>query len=487
MIEQIKTGVQKLAGDLFSARPPRWLAWGWAAGLWLLGLFLWGQFLNWGRIPFDFHDWAEISAPRIAFVRDAVIQGRLPLHMPDASALRGVTDRYMALPDVMLAPQMVLLRWLDVGRFVLVNTWLLYSLGLLGLLWFQRRYRLSPAAFAVLFLLFNFNGHLLSHFSVGHANYGGTFLFPWLLAFIFTLLDRLRDNQPLPGWGWTAGVAFLLFFMLLNGSFHQFIWSLMLLGLVGLFAWRALPLVIKTGAAAGLLAAVRLLPPVLEMAKFDREFLSGYPSLMEVWNALVVMKQPSESLAARSILTSLGWWEFDLFTGLLGAGFLLFFGLYGWLKNQDGPEGYPHLLLPAGLLFLFAMGRIFRPLALLPILGGERVSARMIILPFTILLLLGAVYFQRRLEAHPPRPAFRWGLLGLLLLLLNDLWQHLKLWRVNVAAEAFPVTPVDLTLKVVANHPDPAYTSLLAAGAAVSLLAALALLWLAWRARRKAV
>jgi hypothetical protein len=52
--------------------------------------------------------------------------------MPDGSALRNVTDRYMALPDVMLAPQMLLLGVMPVGWFVLVNVWLMYTLGLFG-------------------------------------------------------------------------------------------------------------------------------------------------------------------------------------------------------------------------------------------------------------------------------------------------------------------------------------------------------------------
>lgn len=473
-----------LCENLFSAQPPKWLAYGWLAGLYLLGLFLWGQFLNWGRIPYDFHDWAEISAPRIAFVRDAVMKGQLPLHMPDASALRNVTDRFMALPDVMLPPQMVLLRFLDVGTFVLANTWLLYTLGMLGLIWLARRYRLSPAAFTVLFLLLNFNGHLLAHFSVGHVNYAGTFLFSWLAAFTLYLLDCQREGR-LPGRGWTAGVAFTLFYLLLNGSFHQFIWWLIFLGLVGLFNWKLLPVVLKTLLLSGLLGAVRLLPPVLEMAKFDKEFLSGYPSLTEMWNALVVMKQPSEALAGKSILTSLGWWEFDLFIGLLGAGFLLYFGLYRWLKDADRPEGYAGLLLPVTVVFALSIGRVYRLFMLIPILGGERVSARMVIVPFTFLVLLGSIAFQRWLEERRMRPAAQWALLGLLFLQLNDLWQNLKLWRVNVAAEAFPVTPVDLAMKTVANHPDAPYTTILAAGAAVSAVTAVVLIVMAIRERQK--
>jgi hypothetical protein len=59
-------------------------------------------------------------------------------------------------------------------------------------------------------------------------------------------------------------------------------------------------------------------------------------------------------------------------------------------------------------------------------------------------------------------------------------------WQVTNAVEAFPVARVDLTLKVVGNHPDPAYTNMLAIGAAVSVLtlAALIVLWVG--ERRKA-
>ena len=473
--------IATLIGYLFSAKPPRWVVWGWLAGLYLVGLFLWGQFFNWGRIPFDFHDWAEICAPRIAFVQNAVRTGQLPLHMPDASALRGVTDRFLSLPDVILAPQMLLLAVLDVGQYVLVNTWLMFTIGVAGLYWFWRRWRLSPAAFAVLFLLFNFNGHLLAHFSVGHVNYSGYFLFPWLLALMVQLLD-LRREARLPGWRWVAGTAFLLFFMLLNGSFHQFLWSLMFLGLVGLFDWKVFPRVLGALLLSGLLSAVRLLPPVLEMANFDREFLSGYTALLEVWNALVQMRPPAP--AVPSMLTSLGWWEFDLFVGLAGAGFLLYFGLYRWMKERAFAPQLQALFAPAAVLFVLSIGRLYRPLMLVPVLSSERVSARMIVLPFVVLLLLAVLMFQHWLETHAHSTLLRLGMLLAGVVLLNDLWQNLKLWRVNVAAQAFPVTPVNLALKVVANHADAAYTNLLAVGAGITLVTAVLLVGMAWREKR---
>ena len=41
--------------------------------LFIIGLAAWGWFLNWGSIPFDFHDWSEITAPRLAFLQEDAV------------------------------------------------------------------------------------------------------------------------------------------------------------------------------------------------------------------------------------------------------------------------------------------------------------------------------------------------------------------------------------------------------------------------------
>jgi hypothetical protein len=457
-----------------------WIEWGWIAALWLAGLFLFGQFFNWGNIPFDFHDWAEISAPRIAFMQDAVKTAQLPLHMPDGSALRNVTDRYMALPDVMLAPQMILLAVMPVGWFVLVNVWLMYSIGLIGLVNLWKRLRLSPVAFAFLFFLFNFNGSILTHFGVGHVNYTGYFLYPIL----FVLLMKMTESDTpfslknRASWRWLAGYAFLMFFLLLNGSFHQFVWALMLTGLAGLFRWKNFLQAMSGIIAAGLLSAFRLLPPALHLGQFDSEFLSGYPSVMDVWTALVGMVSPDKAFAHTGQLTNLGWWEFDLFVGLAGAVFLLVFGLGWWLSKHGAPQWLKTLAGPGLILFVLSIGSVYKVVMYLPIplINGERVSARLVTLPF-VLLMLAAVYaFQRFLDENGTSITWRWASLASLFLLVHDMWQNLKLWRVNVAAQYFPVTPVNLAIKVVSNHPDAAYTNLLLAGAGITLVLCIILL-----------
>ena len=455
----------------------RWIVWLWLAGLFLAGVFLWGKFLNWGNIPFDFHDWAEVNAPRLAFVRDAVITGELPLHMPDGSALRNITDRYMSLPDVILSPQVYLMRWMDVGPFVLVNTLIFYTLGMFGLLWFRRRFSLGLVPFTLLFFLFNFNGHILTHMSIGHITWNGYFLFPWVLALVFQLLGG--DSS----WKWVARMSLLLFFMYINGSFHHFIWVLLFLGLLAIANPRHFWMVIKAGLFSILLSMVRLLPPTLHLADFDDEFLGGYPTLLDVWNSLVQVRYPVDSLSIRSMLSPLGWWEYSLYLGLAGTIFLLAFGVLRWLRRGEGAAGYPALLLPVLGIALLSIGRIYKLLRIVPIplLSGERASIRMMILPLVVLMILAAIEFQDWLNNKKPGVIQLIAWLGVTGVVVHDLWQHLKVWQVTNAFSAFPNTPVNLAIKTVSNHPDPPYITLLIIGSAVSLASLVVLFVLAFR------
>lgn len=484
MLNWIPKYLQPLLNAIFDREAEQknaWWGWTWLTGLYLSGVFLWGKFLNWGRIPFDFHDWAEVNAPRMAFLRDAVIKGVLPLHMPDASALRGITDRFMALPDVVLSPQIILMRFMDVGTFILIDTLIFYSLGVLGLLWIRKRYGLSLIAFSALFFLFNFNGHILAHYSVGHITWAGYFLFPWVFALIFQLLDG--DHS----WAWAARMALLLFFMYLQGSFHQFVWVLIFLGILAITSWNHFWPVFKAGVFAVLLSMVRILPPTLHLGQFDDEFLGGYPSLMDVLNSLVTIKFPEQSLDMRSMLSTLGWWEYSLYLGLAGTACLIFFGIYRWLKNPTSNHAYPQLLIPIFVMFLLSIGRVYRLVRIVPIplFSGERASIRMLILPVALLLILAAIELQAWIRSRKQTVPIQMAELGVLLLIVHDLWQNLKAWQVTNAFNAFPLTPVNLSIKTVANHPDAPYLMILGIGAGISFLSFLVLMTFTWKEKKR--
>ena len=434
----------------------------------------WGYFLNFGDIPFDFHDWAEVNAPRLAFTKDAVEHWQLPLHMPDSSALRGVTDRFMALPDVILSPQIILLRWMSVGTFVLVNTWLLIALGYLGMIRLMKRFELSTLTFTWAALLFYFNGHILSHYSVGHITWDGYFLLPWFVELVFRLVDGERGAK------WEAQMAFLLFAFFLQGSFHQFVWCVIFLGFAAISNWKWFWTILKSGIGAGMLSMVRIIPPAMQMGAFDDDFLGGYRTPIQILKAFIKIILPADALDQSKTGAVLGWWEFDIYTGVAGLAILAAAALC-WVLIRDRKLGFPQLLCPIAVLSVFSVRSCYQILRFfrIPLFSGERVSARFLILPFVFMLIIGLAALQRKLDK------IKWlnVVVGLgLIPAVYELYRHLDAWQVTKAAAAFPYTYTDLSIKTVANHPDTPYTTGLIVGLAVTVVSGVVLIW---RARRE--
>ena len=98
-------------------------------------------------------------------------------------------------------------------------------------------------------------------------------------------------------------------------------------------------------------------------------------------------------------------WELDAYVGLIGAAFLAVFGLARqlWPSKRPDEPSYRELNIPIGLMTLFAIGSFYSPLFNLglPLLNSERVTARFIIIPIVLLLMLACIRFQKWL----PKPA----------------------------------------------------------------------------------
>ncbi len=449
------------------------------AVLYLVGFATWIYILDGGHIPFGLHDWAEGTGHRLAFLQNAVRQGLLPLHMPDGSALRNITDRFMSIPDTILSPQVLLLGILDLGQFVLANTLLLYTVGMAGLLVLARRLQLSPFSFAIVFLLFSFNGHITDHIVVGNMHWVGYFLLPFFILLVLQSLEQV------PGWSWVTEIGLLLTLMFLQGAFHLFVICLIFLLLLALGQPRLGGPALKASAAAVLLSMGRILPAALEVGRFDSAFLSGFASVQQLLASLVEIRVPIQAQVFDvSPLNPLGWWEIDHYVGLVGLAFLLLCGIGLGLRENSRLR---QLSVPVfGMLFL-SIGRIYRPVNLLgiPLISSQRVSSRFAILTLLFLVVLGARSAQQWIRDSSLSSGKRAGLTALLLLLGHDLWQHLKLWRIRGMYELFPLREVDLTGEYIANHADLPYSIALASGWGVALAALIALVVLARRERKQ--
>jgi len=438
-----------------------------AAGFYLLGILLWGLFFNWGRGPFTYHDWAEITLPRLAFLKNALSQGVLPLHASNLLEPGFITSRYLTLPDLLLSPQVLLLRFMEIGPFILVNTLLLYSFGHLGLLWFVRKFQLSTLVFSILFLLFNFNGHILAHYSVGHNTWGGYFLFPWIAVLVFQLFEGVK------GWLWATKMALLMTAIYLQGSFHQFIWVLLFLGMLAITIPRHFLTLLKALVFAVLLNMVRILPPVLHYRTFESEYLGGYVTLQMLVESLLEMQIPNDITLGSGMLTGVGMWEFTIYTGWAGLIFLLIFGVYHWIQSNLDRKDWLKLMLPLTGLVLLSMHDIFKFVRLLPVplLQGERIASRIISLAFMFLLLMASIEFQRWLDRSKVKGIAVVSSCFLIILIAHDLWQNFELWSIPHASTMYPFIEFNsATWMPMNDYNDIHYLGVLAVGLVISLL-----------------
>lgn len=466
------------------AKEQKWFGILFLIALYFLGIFLWGKLTSWGSVPLNFHDWADINVPRLAFVRDALRAGVLPLHMLDTIPLHDVTDRFLALPDVITTPQMVLFLFIDVPQFVLFDIFLHYTLGMIGLLLLRRKFELSLFSFSILFLLFNFNGYILSHYTVGHFTWAGYFLFPAFFVLIFNFLDGEQ------GWWWVTKVSFLLFYMMLTGGEHPYLWLLIFLGILMLVCWRRAHWIWTAGLFSGLLSAIRLIPPALVLDVYEKKqnfnFVLGYPSIGHILSAMALTRAPTDIPIVNFDLDAYqsNYWEFNLYITAIGTIFVLW-GIYRWFKNQN--PVYKELAIPSLVLVLLSLNSVYwvPKLTQIPLFGSERVASRIMGLPLVVFLMIAVILLDTELRKNTLSLFHK--AIGILLFsfVFVDIWNNLKTWRMSSMAEFFGTHAMDLTKPSIGNHPDPLYTNMLAISLSITLLTAIFLFAMSWKERSK--
>ena len=170
----------------------------------------------------------------------------------------------------------------------------------------------------------------------------------------------------------------------------------------------------------------------------------------------------------------------DVYVGLLGLAFLLFFGVYRTIRAGDrGAGSYGGLLAPVFAMTVLSLGKIFQPITLLPIplLSAERVSSRFMILPVVMVLTLAGIQLDRLLRTKRLNFGSQLTVLLAVAILAHDLFQHARLWRVENMARLFQRMPVDIRAQVLSRS-DPAYVAALLIGLGVAVLA---LAYLGWK------
>lgn len=481
--------VDDLIAALFA--PPQevrspWLQRAWIGGLFAAGLIAWLYVLGFGRVPLDFHDWSGINIPRLTFLQAALRSGAWPLHMKGGVALHDVTDRFLTLPDVITSPQTLLLWFMPVTTFVLVDVAIQYSLGFIGVWLLRRHFGWSLVTFTAALGLLLFNGHILAHYSVGHFTWGPYFLFPFVAWLLFRFFD---GDARWRGVGWFAAA---MCYMVLSGGQHHVTWVLLLLALLVPFCWTRAWWLVAAAAASCLLSAVRLLPPVLELQSFRSAGLVsdaiGFPSVSHLLVAMTFLRRESpafnEMLPGNIWFFDSAFFEFSAYIGAIGV-VVLIAGLWAWLRAST--PRYPQLILPLFVMTALSIGSTYRVVRALhiPLLDGERYTARLFSLPLVFMIVMAVTALDRVLQEQATMRWHRLVALAALVLMVIDLASGVRLWRVAVSSGLFRPDPFDPAITAVIERSDPLYVTVVLAGVAISALTAVSLVLLARRDGRR--
>lgn len=459
--------------------------WIWLFIVYIIGIMLWGVLFDWRKTSLNFHDWHILTLPRYEAIRDALHYRMLPLHVDCEYCLHTLTDRFLVLPDVITTPQMLVLSFVDVDTFALLDLLLHYTLATLSLLILRRKMNLSLIAYTFLFFLFNFNGYVQVHYAVGHMSWGAYFLFPFYFLLFFEILDKS------PSWKWVTKISFLSLYIILAGSQHHFTWLMLFLiffalARPSLFKWIFIAILFS-----GFLSAVRLLPPTLglnDFTSFSFRFRTGYHTLSDLMSTFISIQKPDFSVPDIYKYTHVGYWEFDYFVSFIGVVFIIYFGVIDWvLKNGGRFKNYMPLLMPALAIFLLSQGNIYQYTFFnFPIFSSERIASRMISLPITFFMIMAAAQFQDFLDKYKSS-AFRWLTFSTLILLIHELYTHAVIWNVEALGKFFGTNRTQFPGNSIINHPDPEYTTILIIGLIITLISAIVLAVFVYKEKHKAI
>lgn len=466
--------------DLLFSQPDsplrRALTYGVIAALFGAGLVHWVLFFDKGDMTFQRGDWPK-EYVYYSVLQQAVQSGSIPYHV-DPPLQK--TQRFLAIPEKVLSPQILLLGFMSIGRFVMVNTLVMYAVGFWGCLIIRRRYALSLVSFAMLYLLFHFNGHITAHIAAGHSMWNGYFLMPFYCYCILRLCDttghRAGVDRRIP-----LILALTLFAMNLQGSFHLYLWNVLFIGLVAAFNTSHVRAMVTAVVFSGFLSCLVLLPAAITYWNTERMFLTGYPTVSVLLEAFVSIKR-SDVPFPPALVGEVAWWEYDLFIGAVAFVALLYLGI--WLRwrptdslrpTLEGTE-YRELDWPMGLMVVLSMGALYGVIATLPLplMNTLANPSRFLITPVLLLLVISCIRLERLLSVRgrlraPAQSAVDWLLVAGLIQTGFELATHSKVWAARNWGRLPSGIEVGQQVSIV-NQVDPVYEWTVHTSLAVSVL-----------------
>jgi hypothetical protein len=144
------------------SRRPQWLLWvvaGVAGCLGIIWFFRAGD-LDWHASGDWIKEWTYYTA-----VREGLRDGQLPWYLKEI--FQG-TDRFFANPETPVAPHVLLMAWMGVSPFLVLQFVLLFLIGFAGFQRLAGELQLGPIASTAFIAILLLNGNLVGHLAAGH-------------------------------------------------------------------------------------------------------------------------------------------------------------------------------------------------------------------------------------------------------------------------------------------------------------------------------
>lgn len=324
---------------------------------------------DWASTQDHLKDWAYYST-----LQQAAETWQLPLYSRQAFHLH--TERYFANAETPLGPHAILLAFMDIRSFFLLHALLMAGIGAAGLLVLRRELGLALFGWTVFVMAFALNAFTTWHLAEGNTPWVSMWLLPWI--FWSTIRLRRGDDS-----NRTAAVSALcLALMIVNGAWHIFMWSAMIVGAGAIGRRPNLVLLAKTFGMLLALTAFRTVPAFLTVGGGDGEFGAGFAGVGDLAGALL-----TESSATR-------WWWFansNFFVSWFGFA-LIASALIPWPRSTNIADA---LRIPAVILFVLSIGSVYEhTLFRLPVFVSERFTFRFAAPAALALLLVGCCHVQ---------------------------------------------------------------------------------------------
>ena len=436
-------------------------------GLYLYGLCCWYKIFGNGNCSFVTTDWT-FHAKFTSVLKDAVLAWEVPFYSVESIQL---TNKIIADPRVLLSPQVLLLRYLEIEQFYYVNICIMYSICFIGLLKIRKFYELSIIPFFILYSLVSFNGYVIGHVAGGHAEWIGYFFLPLLVYYFLKLLEEEED-----AYSYSIKIALVLFCMYLQGAIHLCNFVIYFMGVYSLFSLRHFGPIFVSLVTAFFLSAIRFFPVLVSFGNnhpFDA--LQGWPSFHTVIEAFCVIRPFDYSPL---IPHSVHWSEYNYYLGVLGFAFITYFGIYKAFprnRNDWGIDSKTVVLffITLFLSFAYIWKKTFFNIDFI-LFTTERVPSRFLIVPLLFILVIAVRNLQSYFSSHRFKEYFPvYAIVGLMALVNErSLQGHLHLWSLPQigCAKVDGYSSYSKGLLLVTSEIEPSYFYGTCAGAIMTVI-----------------